>query len=235
MVDQKLLDAIKEYWNQGVNRDAIKKALMDSGWSEKDINKAFEKITGEKVEEKKVKEVIPSKEVTPSKDKKIFFIAGGVVLVLVLAVLAYLFLFKVGFSEDIPDDLVPLGKLKNFIEYRKESYNTLALNASSPLKEAIQNGRINLIMTNNRGTKIIDAIGIVVEDGQIVSTALKVENPSFDVKFTEKTFDKLMIPDYKSVFFESYAKGRVKIKAYGKENKDKLSLLSDFVQHFFIS
>lgn len=235
MVDQKLLDAIKEYWDQGVNRDAIKKALMDSGWSEKDINKAFEKITGEKIiEEKKVKEVIPSKEITPE-DKKIFFIAGGVALVLALILIYFLFFSKVGFSEDIPDNLVPLGKLKSFIEYRKEGYNALALKAPSPLKEAIQNGRVNLIMTNNRGTKIIDAVGIVVEDSQIISTALKVENPSFDVKFTEKTFDKLMVPDYKSAFFESYDKGGIKIRAYGKENEDKLSLLNDFVQYFFIS
>jgi len=232
MVDQKLLDAIKSYLDQGVNKDSIKQGLMSSGWSEKDIDKAFEKVTGQKVEKKKVEE----KKVEESKpiDKRIFFIAGGVALILILAVLAYFFLFKVGFSGDIPDDLTP-GKLHNHIKARIDEYNNLALAASSPLKDVIQNGKIHLIMTNKRGTKIIDAIGIAVENGQITKTALKVEDPSFDVKFTEKMFNNVIASsDPESVFLEGYSKGKVKIKSYGEENEAQLVQLNNFVQYFFV-
>lgn len=230
MVDQKLLDSIRQYLDQGVKKGTIKQALVRSGWSEKDINKAFEKVTGQKVVEEKF-----VKEKPPSDNRRIFFIVGCVIAVLVLAVLVYTFLFKVGFSEDIPDDLVPLEKLNNFIKKKMGGYNLLALDASSPLKDVIQNGKVNLIMTNNGGRKIIDAIGITVKDGQIVNTALKVEDPSFDVKFTEKMFDNIMIvPDPKPVFLEGYVQRKVKVKAYGKENENKLSQLNNFVQYFFI-
>lgn len=239
MVDQKLLDAIKQYLDQGVSKESIKNGLINSGWPEKEINKAFEKITGQKIiEEKKVveekKKVEEKKVKVPVDKRKIFVIAGGIAIVLILAVLAYFFLFKVGFSDDIPDDLVP-GKLHHHVKSRIEGYNSLALTASIPLKDAIQNGRVHLIMTNNRGTKIIDAIGITVENSQIVSTAVKVDNPSFDVKFTESMFDSVTASSSPSdVFLDGYSKGNVKVKAYGKENELKLDKLNNFVQHFFV-
>ena len=232
MVDQKLIDAIKQSWDEGVNVDSIKQSLLQSGWSESDINKALEKVTGQQAAKKEE----GKKDVTePTPDNtRVIFIAGGITLVLLIAVLAYFFLFKVGFSEDIPDDLVPLGKLNNFIKIKMENYNKLALKANSPLKEAIQNGKINIIITNNMGTKIIDAIGLVVENSQITSTALKVKDPSFDIKMTEKMFDEIMtISDPKPLFSGAYAQGRIKIKAYGEENKGRLGQLNNFVSYFF--
>lgn len=236
MVDQKLLDAIKQYLSQGVEVSSIKESLMQSGWSERDVNNAIQKVTGQKSEEKKVEEkkIEEKPEPQPGFNKKIIFIAGGIILVLILAVLAYFFLFKVGFSEDIPDDLTP-GKLNDFIKKRIEGYNKLSLDASSPLKEAIQNGNVNIIMTNDAGTKIIDAVGIAVENSQITSTAIKMEDPSFDVKLTEKMFDSIIASsDPESVFLEGYAKKKIKIKSYGKENEGKLSQLNNFVNHFFV-
>lgn len=233
MVDQKLLDAIKSYIDQGVSADSIKQSLIQSGWSESDINKALEKVTGQQIE-KKEEEKKEETAKAPLDKRKLVFIAGGIILVLLIAFLTYFFLFKVGFSEDIPDDLVPLGKLNNFIKIKMEKYNALALKANSPLKEAIQNGKINIILTNNVGTKIIDAIGIVVENSQITSTSLKVENPSFDIKMTEKTFDDIMVAsDPKPLFSGAYAQGKIKIKAYGKENEDKLNQLNSFTSYFF--
>lgn len=238
MVDQKLLDAIKQYWDEGVNRDAIKQSLLKSGWSEKDVNKAFEKVTGQKVEEEKKKveeKKIEEKKVEVPVDKrKILFIAGGITIVLILAVLIYFFLFKVGFSDDIPDDLVP-GKLNNFIKSKIEGYNKLSIAAINPLSDVIQNGKVNLIMTNDRGTEIIDAIGVAVENSQIVDTGMKVEDPSFDVKFTEQMFDSITASsDPDSIFLEGYSKGDIKIKVYDKENEAKLNQLNNFVQHFFV-
>ena len=232
MVDQKLIDAIKQSWDEGVNVDSIKQSLLQSGWSESDINKALEKVTGQQVAKKEEEK----KDVTESTsdNRRVIFIAGGIILLLLIAVLAYFFLFKVGFSEDIPDDLVPLGKLNNFIKIKMENYNKLALKANSPLKEAIQNGRVNIIITNNMGTKVIDAIGLVVENSQITSTALKVKDPSFDIKMTEKMFDEIMtISDPKPLFSGAYAQGRIKIKAYGEENKGRLGQLNSFVSYFF--
>ncbi len=234
MVDQKLIDAIKQSWDEGVNVDSIKQSLLQSGWSESDINKALEKVTGQQIA-KKEEEKKAEPEEKPSDNRKVILIAGGIILLLLIAVLSYFFLFKVGFSEDIPDDLVPLGKLNSFISWGTEKYNSLAAKSESPLKDAVQNGKVNIILTNSLGTKIVDAIGIVVENSQIKSTALKVDNPSFDIKMTEKTFDELMtIPDPKPLFLGGYAQGRIKIKSYGEENQARLSQLSNFVNYFFI-
>lgn len=231
MVDQRLLDSIKTYLDQGISVDSIRQSLLQSGWSESDIKSALEKITGQKVaEEKKLEEVKPFES-----KRKLLFIAGGIVIVLILAVLAYLFFFKVGFSEDIPPDFVPLGKMNDFMKDRMKGYNPLALNAVSPLKDVIQDGRVNLILTNRFGTKFIDCVGVVVENSQVVSVSVKVDNPSFDVKFTEKAFDKLVAAsEPKSSFLAAYAKGSVKIKAYGGNNENRLGFLNDFVQYFFV-
>lgn len=237
MVDQRLLDSIKKYLDQGVSIDSVRQSLLQSGWSEKDIKNALEKITGQKMaEEKKLEEVKPSEGVKPSESKrKLLFIAGGIIIVLILAVSAYLFFFNAGFSEGIPPDFIPLGKLNNFMKDRMIGYNPLALKAVSPLKDVIQDGRVNLIMTDNLGKKIIDCVGVVVEGSQIVSVSVKVDNPSLDVKFSEKTFDKLVTAsEPKSSFLTAYAKGDVKIKAYGSNNENRLGLLSDFVQYFFV-
>lgn len=233
MVDQKLIDTIKQYWNEGANVNSIKQSLLQSGWSERDINKALEKVTGQQTEKKEKEEKAESKE-TPPDNRKVILIAGGIILLLLISILSYFFLLKVGFSEDIPDDLVPLGKLNSFINLKKVKYNELALKTESPLKENIKNGRINIILTDKWGTKIVDATGIVVENSQIKSTALKVENPSFDIKMTEKTFDEIMIAsDPKPLFLGGYAQGRIKIKAYGEENKGRLGQLNNFVNYFF--
>ncbi|MDP2908301.1 MAG: hypothetical protein Q8N77_00690 [Nanoarchaeota archaeon] len=231
MVDQRLLDSIKKYLDQGVSIDSVRQSLLQSGWSEKDIKSALEKITGQKVaEEKKLEEVKPSES-----KRKLLFITGGIIVVLILAVSAYLFFFKVGFSEDIPPDFVPFGNLNNFMKDRMIGYNPLALDAVSPLKDVIQDGRVNLIMTDNLGKKIIDCVGVVIENSQIVSVSVKVDNPSLDVKFTEKAFDKLVTAsEPKSSFLAAYAKSDVKIKAYGSNNENRLGLLGDFVQYFFV-
>lgn len=231
MVDQRLLDSIKKYLDQGVSVDSIRQSLLQSGWSEKDIKSALEKITGQKVaEEKKLEEVKPS-----DSKRKLLFITGGIIVVLILIVSAYFLFFKVGFSENIPPDFVPFGKLNNFMKDRMIGYNPLALKAVNPLKDVIQDGRVNLILTNRFGTKFIDCVGVVVENSQIVSVSVKVDNPSFDVKFTDKAFDKLVAsPEPKSSFLAAYAKGDVKIKAYGSNNENRLGLLGDFVQYFFV-
>jgi hypothetical protein len=233
MVDQKLIDAIKQSWDEGVNMDSIKQSLLQSGWSESDINKALEKVTGQqaaKKEEEKKEVIKPA-----LNNRRVIFIAGGIILLLLIAVLAYFFLFKVGFSEDIPDDLVPLGKLNKFINWAKDKYNGLAVKSESPLKDAIQNGKINIILTNKLGTKIVDSIGLIVENGQIKNTALKVDNPSFDIKMTEKTFDEIITAsDPKPLFLGGYAQGRIKIKSYGEENEGKLGQLNNFANYFFV-
>ncbi|MBL7100363.1 MAG: hypothetical protein ISS23_00235 [Nanoarchaeota archaeon] len=231
MVDKKLLNSIKQYIDQGVGISSIKQGLTRAGWSEKDINNAVSQVTGQKAVKQEAK---PSADKSSIDKKRIIFIAGGAIVILSIAFLAYFFLFKVGFSEDIPADLVP-GKLNSFIKERIEGYNSLALVAKSPLSEAIQNGKVNLIMTDNIGKKVIDAMGIVVEDNQVVSTSLKVDDPSFDVKFTEKIFDNTIASnDPNSVFFKGYSKGKIKIKAYNEENEAKLELLNDFVPYFFV-
>ncbi len=233
MVDQKLLDSIKQYLDQGADVSSLKISLMSSGWSENDVDSAIEKITGKKLEEKKAEEKKPEAK-KPFDKKKLFLIAGIVLIVLSLAALTYFFVLKVGFSEDIPDGFKPLGKLDSFLKEKMSGYNKLALGSVSPLKDVIQNGKINLIMTNSLGTKIIDVTGIVVENGQIVSTSLKVDDPSFDIKFSESTFDEMMkVNDPKPLFLKGYAQGSVKIKAYDEENEKKLSLLDSFVNYFF--
>ena len=236
MVDPKLLKSIKQYWDQGVKRNTIRNSLIQSGWSEKDVDKALDKATGKKAEEIKKEPEIISDKVSFDK-KKIFFIIIAVIVTLVLAVFLYSSLFKLGFSEDIPEGFVGLGKIESVILYKMEFYNSLAINAASPLKEAIQNGRVNLIMTDNKGKKILDALGITVENSQIIPEFVtKVEDPSFDVKFTEAMFYSMIgdPPDRDQRFLEGYDKGKIKIKAYGKENKEKLRLLNDFAQYFFV-
>lgn len=236
MVDPNLLKSIKQYWDQGVKRDTIRNSLIQSGWSEKDVDQALDKVAGKKVEEIKKEPEIISDKVSFAK-KKLFFIIIAVIVILVLGVFLYFSLFKIGFSEDIPEGFVSLGKIESVILYKMEFYNSLAINAASPLKEAIQNGRVNLIMTDNKGKKILDALGITVENSQIIPEfVIKVEDPYFDVKFTEDMFYSMIgdPPDRDQRFLEGYDKGKIKIKAYGKENKEKLRLLNDFVQYFFV-
>lgn len=242
MFDKKLLDSIQQYVDQGMDPNSIKQGLLQAGWSEKAIDKAISKITNQKIvkeessADKNQKIVKPESPTSQSfVDKKIIFIVGGIIFIIISALFAYFFFSKAGFSEDIPKDFVPLGKLDSFIKLRANDYNSLAVNSSGPLKDAIQEGKIFLIMTDNKGKQIIDATGITIENGKIARISLKIGNPSFDIKFTEEMFDSIVSSkNPKLIFSEGYAKGNIKIKAYGKENKEKLGLLNSFVDYFFV-
>ena len=171
--------------------------------------------------------------------KRPVLIIGIAIAVLVVIIVAFFLLgpSKVGFSEDIPPGFQPSGEIVSVVDFKMESYNSLAANVQSPLKEAVQNGKINIIMTDDSGTSIIDVMGITVKDGLIVKPyAVKVDDPSFDIKFTRTFFYSVIgaPPDRNEKFLEGYDSGDVAIKAYGGENKDKLDLLDDFVAYFFV-
>lgn len=44
MTDQKMIDYINQQIQQGIDKEKIKKTLLDTGWEEKDVNKAFDSL-----------------------------------------------------------------------------------------------------------------------------------------------------------------------------------------------
>lgn len=75
MINQQLLDYIKQQSQQGVSSDEIKKSLLANGWSSTDIEEAFG---------------TPQTSVQPKKRqwKKIFLITIGVIVLLIIALLS---------------------------------------------------------------------------------------------------------------------------------------------------
>ena len=49
MINQQILDYIKQQLQQGVSREQIKSSLMTNGWSESDINEAFTSLSNNSV------------------------------------------------------------------------------------------------------------------------------------------------------------------------------------------
>ncbi|MBU4501083.1 MAG: hypothetical protein KKA79_00710 [Nanoarchaeota archaeon] len=178
-------------------------------------------------------------ESAPIYKKPVFIIGVIVILAIIGLFLGVFFLMssKVGFSEDIPAGFKPSGEIESVIDFKAESYNSLAADVLSPLKEAVQNGKVNILMTNDKGTEIVDAMGLTVENGLIVKPyVVKVNDPSFDAKFTRSFFYSVIgnPPNRNEKFLEGYDSGDVQIKAYGSENKKKIDLLDEFVAYFFV-
>lgn len=107
MVNQQLLNYIKQQLQQGIPSDEIKKSLITNGWKEVDVIEAFTALTPEistiQVSTPPIS-VIPQPETVPSKKKK--WIKSIVITIVSLVVLNYAFFYLPHvlnlFTKDIP-------------------------------------------------------------------------------------------------------------------------------------
>jgi hypothetical protein len=76
MINQQLLDYIKQQSQQGVSNEQIKQSLLSNGWQETDIDETFNKLTKTSIQPKK------------RKWKKIIFIIIATIVILILVILS---------------------------------------------------------------------------------------------------------------------------------------------------
>lgn len=153
MVNQQLLDYVKQQIEQGITFSAIKESLITSGWKEVDINEVFTTLTPAAPAVQVLTPPIstaPQSETIPYKKKK--WIKGIVITIVSLVVLNYTFFYLPHvlniFTKDIPppeySDLklekiviadsdnayFDLQKIENVLYYPEEASTTITDMAS---------------------------------------------------------------------------------------------------------